>query len=350
VPLRARAVGPGKLGPSFQHCSAHMQRPSTLNILRHAAYILSAGIYPILRSIDIYNLPSPSNSTTPDSNAWLAWPSGVGPSAFLPGFVTEDSPHHLLHPHRSLHAAAEASNRAWPTHSTPLSSDHSSAVSEAEPTARSRQGEVMQHVDMERREGAAARRASLESLPSMGAASAASHQAAGASRSDGRGHGHVTKEDGADDKRWGGGDHSHTDDDNGHGGDKVHRHHEDDGSHSNHKKEHAEHQLLSTAMRLGTVFSPTDNLAILHYLSPNTQPVLHSLLFGEGVMNDITAVIMLRTTANITAVTWDEVAWSYWNFVTLFCMSSIMGVSAGLLSALLTKRAPRARGCSHAAV
>lgn len=97
-------------------------------------------------------------------------------------------------------------------------------------------------------------------------------------------------------------------------------------------------KLLSAALRLGTVFSPTDNLAILHYLSPNTQPVLHSLLFGEGVMNDITAVIMLNTTAVVPKVTWDAVGWSYWQFLTLFSASSVMGVSAGLLSAILTKR------------
>lgn len=104
------------------------------------------------------------------------------------------------------------------------------------------------------------------------------------------------------------------------------------GAEVTHKK------LLAAAMRLGTVFSPTDNLAILHYLSPNTQPVLHSLLFGEGVMNDITAVIMLKTTALVPEVTWDAVGWSYWKFLTLFSASSVMGVSAGLLSAILTKR------------
>lgn len=102
---------------------------------------------------------------------------------------------------------------------------------------------------------------------------------------------------------------------------------------------HRKKKLLSAAMRLGTVFSPTDNLAILHYLSPNTQPVLHSLMFGEGVMNDITAVIMLKTTALVPQLTWHAVGWSYWHFITLFSASSVMGVSAGLLSALLTKRA-----------
>lgn len=97
--------------------------------------------------------------------------------------------------------------------------------------------------------------------------------------------------------------------------------------------------LLSSAIRLGTVFSPTDNLAILHYLSPNTQPVLHSVLFGEGVMNDISAVVMLMTTTELDTVTPLRLAATYWRFLTMFVSSSLLGVAAGLLSALLTKRA-----------
>lgn len=88
------------------------------------------------------------------------------------------------------------------------------------------------------------------------------------------------------------------------------------------------------------VFSPTDNLAILHYLSPHTQPVLHSLLFGEGVMNDISAIVMLMTTTDMDQITAGSLASRYWHFMTMFMSSSVLGVMAGLLSALLTKRAP----------
>lgn len=103
--------------------------------------------------------------------------------------------------------------------------------------------------------------------------------------------------------------------------------------------------LLSSALRLGTVFSPTDNLAILHYLSPNTQPVLHSLLFGEGVMNDISAVVMLMTTTDMKKVTLGSLTSHYWGFLTMFMSSSLLGVLAGLLSALLTKCALLAICC-----
>eukprot|EP00892_Ulva_mutabilis_P011532 jgi/Ulvmu1/8751/UM048_0005.1 len=95
--------------------------------------------------------------------------------------------------------------------------------------------------------------------------------------------------------------------------------------------------LLSKALSLGTVFSPTDNLAILHYLSPNTQPVLHSLLFGEGVMNDISAVVMLMTMTDMDTITAGSLATHYAQFVGMFVVSSLLGVAAGLLSALLTK-------------
>ena len=97
--------------------------------------------------------------------------------------------------------------------------------------------------------------------------------------------------------------------------------------------------LFQRALRLGTVFAPTDNAAILHHLAPATQPVLHSLLFGEGVMNDITAVVILRTTADVRAGAWADAPGYVWDFAACFLLSSLTGVVAGLLSATLTKRA-----------
>jgi Sodium/hydrogen exchanger family len=99
--------------------------------------------------------------------------------------------------------------------------------------------------------------------------------------------------------------------------------------------------LLRTAVRLGAVFAPTDNSAMLHILSPSAQPVLHSLLFGEGVMNDITAVVLLRAAADVRAATLAEAVHVLVAFARLFLFSALAGVAAGLASALVTKRAPQ---------
>jgi hypothetical protein len=98
--------------------------------------------------------------------------------------------------------------------------------------------------------------------------------------------------------------------------------------------------VLQSAIRLGTVFSPLENGAILHYLSPTPQPVLHSVLFGEGVMDDITAVVLLRVTADMQHVSAVELFHCATRFTALFLTSALAGVVAGLMSAILTKRTP----------
>lgn len=52
-------------------------------------------------------------------------------------------------------------------------------------------------------------------------------------------------------------------------------------------------------LRAGTVLSSTDSVAALQVLDPDTQPMLFSLVFGEGVTNDATAVVLLRAVQKI---------------------------------------------------
>lgn len=49
----------------------------------------------------------------------------------------------------------------------------------------------------------------------------------------------------------------------------------------------------------GTVLSSTDSVAALQVLDPEAQPLLFSLVFGEGVVNDATAVVLLRAVQKI---------------------------------------------------
>lgn len=64
----------------------------------------------------------------------------------------------------------------------------------------------------------------------------------------------------------------------------------------------APHPHPPTAPRPGTVLSSTDSVAALQALDQDSQPLLFSLVFGEGVVNDATAVVLLRAVQKIRRV------------------------------------------------
>ena len=47
-------------------------------------------------------------------------------------------------------------------------------------------------------------------------------------------------------------------------------------------------------LALGVIFAATDSVAVLQVLKQDRSPLLYSLVFGEGVINDATAVALLR--------------------------------------------------------
>ena len=47
-------------------------------------------------------------------------------------------------------------------------------------------------------------------------------------------------------------------------------------------------------MALGVIFAATDSVAVLQVLQQDRMPLLYSLVFGEGVINDATSVALLR--------------------------------------------------------
>lgn len=53
------------------------------------------------------------------------------------------------------------------------------------------------------------------------------------------------------------------------------------------------HGLLRMSLALGSVLSCTDSVASLSVLDGERHPLLYSLLFGEGVVNDATAIVLL---------------------------------------------------------
>ena len=53
--------------------------------------------------------------------------------------------------------------------------------------------------------------------------------------------------------------------------------------------------LLQDCLALGAIFATTDSVAVIQVLEEDRAPLLFSLVFGEGVINDATSVALLRT-------------------------------------------------------
>ena len=51
---------------------------------------------------------------------------------------------------------------------------------------------------------------------------------------------------------------------------------------------------MQDCLALGVIFAATDSVAVLQVLKQDRSPLLYSLVFGEGVINDATAVALLR--------------------------------------------------------
>ncbi|KAG5232546.1 hypothetical protein OIU76_016724 [Salix suchowensis] len=93
-------------------------------------------------------------------------------------------------------------------------------------------------------------------------------------------------------------------------------------------------------LAIGAIFAATDSVCTLQVLSQDDTPLLYSLVFGEGVVNDATSVVLFNAIqsfdlTNINAVT----AWEFVrNFLYLFITSTLLGVLTGLVSAYIIKK------------
>lgn len=68
-------------------------------------------------------------------------------------------------------------------------------------------------------------------------------------------------------------------------------------------------------------------------------PVLHSLVFGEGVVNDATAIVLLSATASLSgdSMGFGALCSLLASFARLFALSLLLGVASGLTSAAIIK-------------
>eukprot|EP01018_Ginkgo_biloba_P026220 Gb_06188 [translate_table: standard] len=92
-------------------------------------------------------------------------------------------------------------------------------------------------------------------------------------------------------------------------------------------------------LAIGTIFSATDSVCTLQVLSQDETPLLYSLVFGEGVVNDATSIVLFNAVHNFDLSHIDGITGLklFGNFVYLFFTSTALGVGAGLLSAYIIK-------------
>ncbi|KAM0063779.1 putative cation/H+ exchanger, cation/H+ exchanger, CPA1 family [Helianthus debilis subsp. tardiflorus] len=96
---------------------------------------------------------------------------------------------------------------------------------------------------------------------------------------------------------------------------------------------------ISEYLSIGTIFSSTDTVCTLQVLHQDETPLLYSLVFGEGVVNDATSVVLFNAVRKITANTLGVKAALriLLDFLYLFSTSTVLGISAGLLASYILR-------------
>ncbi|KAL4283855.1 hypothetical protein GQ457_16G030470 [Hibiscus cannabinus] len=93
-------------------------------------------------------------------------------------------------------------------------------------------------------------------------------------------------------------------------------------------------------LAIGAIFSATDSVCTLQVLNQDDTPLLYSLVFGEGVVNDATAVVLFKAIQSLDLPHINStIALQFvGNFLYLFISSTLLGFLAGLLSAYIIKK------------
>ncbi|KAH0660376.1 hypothetical protein KY289_029124 [Solanum tuberosum] len=97
---------------------------------------------------------------------------------------------------------------------------------------------------------------------------------------------------------------------------------------------------LRDYLTIGAIFSATDSVCTLQVLNQDETPRLYSLVFGEGVVNDATSVVLFNAIQKLDLSHINSRAALVFtgNFLYLFLASTFLGVLIGLLSAYLIKK------------
>ncbi|KAM4126739.1 hypothetical protein ACJW30_02G036700 [Castanea mollissima] len=97
---------------------------------------------------------------------------------------------------------------------------------------------------------------------------------------------------------------------------------------------------IGDILAIGAIFSATDSVCTLQVLNQDETPLLYSLVFGEGVVNDATSVVLFNAIQSFDLYHIDSVIALQFvgSFLYLFITSTMLGVLAGLLSAFMIKK------------
>ncbi|KAK4273500.1 hypothetical protein QN277_021884 [Acacia crassicarpa] len=92
-------------------------------------------------------------------------------------------------------------------------------------------------------------------------------------------------------------------------------------------------------LAIGAIFSATDSVCTLQVLSQDETPLLYSIVFGEGVVNDATSIVLYNSVQSIdfSSISATTALNLLGTFLYLFLTSTVLGISVGLLSAFTIK-------------
>ncbi|KAJ7960855.1 Sodium/hydrogen exchanger [Quillaja saponaria] len=91
-------------------------------------------------------------------------------------------------------------------------------------------------------------------------------------------------------------------------------------------------------LAIGTIFSSTDTVCTLQVLHQDKTPLLYSLVFGEGVVNDTTSVVLFNAVPKLDVSRVNGgTPRVFGDFLYLFSLSTALGTVAGLLTAYVLK-------------
>ncbi|KAE8675363.1 Sodium/hydrogen exchanger 2 [Hibiscus syriacus] len=100
---------------------------------------------------------------------------------------------------------------------------------------------------------------------------------------------------------------------------------------------HSRFQFRDAAV--GAILSATDTVCTLQVLNQDETPFLYSVIFGEGVVNDATSIVLFNAVQSIDMDNIDALMSLklLGTFLYLFFSSTFLGIAAGLLSAFIIK-------------
>nr|AAP20432.1 Na+/H+ antiporter NHX5 [Zea mays subsp. mays] len=93
-------------------------------------------------------------------------------------------------------------------------------------------------------------------------------------------------------------------------------------------------------LAIGAIFSATDSVCTLQVLHQDETPFLYSLVFGEGVVNDATSVVLFNAVQKIqiTHINAEVALQVFGNFLYLFSTSTLLGIATGLITSFVLKK------------